>query len=360
MTGTASLPHILMRYFTTPSVRTARQSVSWSLFFIFLLYFTAPAYAAFAKFNIFDTVIGVALKDLPSWIYDYGKIDLVQICGKSVSNFSDVLENCLKLDGYTDDSSLLKLWDFVQSTDMIVIATPEANNLPYVVAGLVAAGGLAASLSTADGLLLAMANSLSHDLFFNICFPDTTDRNRLMVSRTLLVLIALAAASFAIAEPDDIVSMVAWAFSLAAAGNFPALFLGVWWRRTSALGAICGSVVGFTFTLTYIILTSKFGNKDKYMIWEITNTSAGIFGLPIGFILTVLVSLVTPAPSEEMMQFVDNLREPEIQEEDEEKPKSSGDSELDMANMTAASAGGVHALDETQSDANLLDNVGKV
>jgi len=224
----------------------------------------------------------------------------------------------------------------------------------------VAAGGLAASLSTADGLLLAMANSLSHDLFFNICFPDTTDRNRLMVSRTLLVLIALAAASFAIAEPDDIVSMVAWAFSLAAAGNFPALFLGVWWRRTSALGAICGSVVGFTFTLTYIILTSKFGNKDKYMIWEITNTSAGIFGLPIGFILTVLVSLVTPAPSEEMMQFVDNLREPEIQEEDEEKPKSSGDSELDMANMTAASAGGVHALDETQSDANLLDNVGKV
>ncbi len=167
MVGTASLPHILMRYFTTPTVREARKSVAWSLLFIFLLYFSAPAYAAFSKLEVYTNLIGIPLKDLPQWVFSYGSIahplipgrGLLDICGKAAESLQVVLANC-----GSAHPGVLRLQDFAIDTDLIVISTPEIAGLPYVVSGLVAAGGLAAALSTADGLLLAIANALSHDV----------------------------------------------------------------------------------------------------------------------------------------------------------------------------------------------------
>jgi len=306
MLGTASLPHVLMRYFTTPSVKTARKSVGWSLFFIFWLYITAPTYATFAKDNIYKNVLGSPIKDLPDWIFLYGEVGLVRVCGDAPSSVEDAIAYCADL-GYAEDDRL-RLQDLWMNTDVIVISTPEANGLPYTVSALTAAGGLAASLSTADGLLLAMANSLSHDIYFKMIDPNATPFKRVLVSRVFLIVIALICAYVASTKPADILSMVAWAFSLAATGNFPALFLGVWWKRTNGLGVIAGILIGFPITFLYIVGTI-------YMDWDtwggIANISAAIFGLPIAFFVTIVVSLLTEPPSQEIMDFVVSLREPE-------------------------------------------------
>jgi cation/acetate symporter len=214
MVGTASLPHILMRYFTSPSVRDARKSVGWSLFFIFLLYFTAPAYAAFAKLEVYTTVIGSSIEILPEWIYHYGALGLVQICGVDATTVDAIRAACAE-QGTAD--GVLALGELAINTDVIVISTPEIAGLPYVIAGLVAAGGLAAALSTADGLLLAIANALSHDIYYKMVDPHASTARRLIVARILLVVVAIAAAYTASTRPADILSMVAWAFSLAAA-----------------------------------------------------------------------------------------------------------------------------------------------
>ena len=237
MIGTASLPHILMRYFTTPSVREARKSVAWSLLFIFLLYFTAPAYAAFAKLEVYQNVIGASLDALPQWIYTYGQLGLVKVCGVNAEAVEAIKTACAGVEGNT---GLLRFPDLSINNDVIVISTPEIAGLPYVIAGLVAAGGLAASLSTADGLLLAIANALSHDIYYKMVDPNAPTGRRLLIARVLLIIVAVFAAWVASTRPADILSMVAWAFSLAAAGNFPALVLGVWWKRTTTAGAVAG------------------------------------------------------------------------------------------------------------------------
>jgi cation/acetate symporter len=255
MVGTASLPHILMRYFTTPSVREARQSVAWSLLFIFLLYFTAPAYAAFAKLEVYQHVIGQSLDALPAWIYAYGKIGLVKVCGVDASTVEAIKEACAKV---ADQGGLLRLQDFKIDNDAIVISTPEIAGLPYVVSGLVAAGGLAAALSTADGLLLAIANALSHDIYYKMIDPNAATARRLVVARVLLLFVAIAGALVARTKPADILAMVAWAFSLAAAGNFPALVLGVWWKRTTTPAAVLGMIAGFGICLFYLIVSRYF------------------------------------------------------------------------------------------------------
>ncbi|MEZ5839832.1 MAG: sodium:solute symporter family protein [Hyphomicrobiales bacterium] len=347
MIGTASLPHILMRYFTTPSVREARKSVAWSLLFIFLLYFTAPAYAAFAKLEVYQNVIGASLDALPQWIYTYGQLGLVKVCGVNADAVEAVRAACAGVEGNT---GLLRFPDLSINNDVIVISTPEIAGLPYVIAGLVAAGGLAASLSTADGLLLAIANALSHDIYYKMVDPNAPTGRRLVVARVLLVVVAVFAAWVASTRPADILSMVAWAFSLAAAGNFPALVLGVWWKRTTTAGAIAGIVAGFAVTAYYLIATRYYapafvemwglateqfatlkaavaaaGDEtaraaasaafDKYAQsiakWGgVNNISAALFGLPVGFIVMILVSLVTPAPSKEMQDFIDEVRRP--------------------------------------------------
>ncbi len=181
-----------MRYFTTPSVREARSSVAWSLFFIFLLYFTAPAYAAFSKLEVFTLVnSGTKLGDLPAWMYTYGKLGLVKVCGADVTTVENVLAACGKI---ANHPGVLRFQDLNINTDVIVLSTPEIAGMPYVIAGLVAAGGLAAALSTADGLLLAIANALSHDIYYKMISPNASTATRLIVARILLVLVAFAAA----------------------------------------------------------------------------------------------------------------------------------------------------------------------
>ena len=350
MVGTASLPHVLMRYFTTPSVREARVSVAWSLLFIFLLYFTAPAYAAFSKLEVYQTLIGKNIADLPQWVYTYGNLGLVNICGKAAASVEAVKTACGALAGH---AGVVRLQDFGINTDVVVIATPEIGGMPYVVAGLVAAGGLAAALSTADGLLLAIANTLSHDVYYKMIDPNAPTKRRLYVSRVFLVVVGLLAAWTASQRPADILAMVAWAFSLAAGGLFPALVLGVWWKRTTSQGAVAGMIAGFVVTLGYLLLSRYFPGygvayfgmssllnpitgapvvdlvktmaaPDAMQTWvtgahamaskvgwfNINNISAAIFGLPVGFGVMFVVSLMTKPPSEEMQRFIEEVRKP--------------------------------------------------
>jgi len=289
MVGTASLPHILMRYFTTPNVRDARKSVAWSIFFIFLLYFTAPAYAAFAKREVYRDVIGQQISSLPAW----------------VQNWSQVGGLLTIKDGNSD--GILQLSEFVINQDIIVLSMPEIAGLPYVISGLVAAGGLAAALSTADGLLLAIANALSHDVYYKMIDPQASTARRLIVARVLLVGVAIIAAAVAGTRPAGIIQMVAWAFSLAAAGLFVPLVLGIWWKRTTAAGAIAGMIAGFGLCLFYLVGTRYF---DMPLWFGIRNISSALFGLPLAFIVTIVVSLMTRAPSKEMQDFVDSIRTP--------------------------------------------------
>ncbi len=354
MVGTASLPHILMRYFTTPSVREARSSVAWSLFFIFLLYFTAPAYAAFSKLEVYTLINnGTQLTDLPAWIYTYGKLGLVKICGADATAVDAVVAACGKVAGNT---GVLRLQDLNINTDVIVLSTPEIAGMPYVIAGLVAAGGLAAALSTADGLLLAIANALSHDIYYKMIDRNAPTKRRLIVARMLLLIVAIAAAYTASTKPADILSMVAWAFSLAAAGIFPALVMGIWWKRANTQGAIVGMILGFGVCVYYLVGTRYFAvhfydmwgwlsnatpaaaaryaelkaawmgatgdaKEAAYIAldrhaqtiaswWGVRNISAAIFGLPVGFAAIWIVSLVTAPPSKEIQDMVDATRRP--------------------------------------------------
>jgi len=349
MVGTASLPHILMRYFTTPSVREARQSVAWSLFFIFLLYFSAPAYAAFSKLEVYTNIIGRNIADIRPWMFTWGELGLIQICGKNAASLDTIIAACKAVAGHP---GVVRLQDFVINTDVIVLSTPEIAGLPYVISGLVAAGGLAAALSTADGLLLAIANALSHDIYYKMIDPNAPTVRRLMVARVLLLVVAIAAAATAATKPGDILAMVGWAFSLAMAGNFPALVMGIWWKRATTNGAIAGIIGGFGIALMYLVVTRYFpGFGVKYLgMWSLTsptgaplvdlakamaapnamegwvtlahpmaskvgwfgvnNIAAGLIGAPIGFLLIYVVSLMGKEPSKEMQAFVDEIRKP--------------------------------------------------
>ena len=351
MVGTASLPHILMRYFTTPSVREARQSVAWSLLFIFLLYFSAPAYAAFSKLEVYTNIIGRDLTSIRPWMFRWGELGLIQICGKNAASVQAVIDACKAIAGHP---GIVRLQDFVINTDVIVLSTPEIAGLPYVISGLVAAGGLAAALSTADGLLLAIANALSHDVYYKMLDPNAPTIRRLTVARVLLFFVAVAAAYLAATKPSDILAMVGWAFSLAMAGNFPALVMGIWWKRTTATGAVCGIIAGFGLCLFYLLTTRYFpGAGVKYFgmtsllnpptgapviadlaaamalpnameIWptlahplankvgwfDLNNINCGLLGMPLGFLVIIVVSLLGKEPSKEMQAYVDEIRKP--------------------------------------------------
>lgn len=322
MVGTASLPHILMRFFTTPTVREARKSVGWSLLFIFLLYFTAPAYAAFSKFNLMGLFVGagaeanyqLAFTAIPQWMIQWGSIaghQLVTICGVKAETVAAIQAAC-EAKGFATGFpySELKL-----NNDMIVLSTPSIAGMPIWVVGLVGAGGFAAALSTADGLLLAIANALSHDVYYKMIDPKADAKRRLLVAKILLVVVALAAAFLARTKPSDILSMVAWAFSIAAAGLFAPLVMGVWWKRTTTMGGVLGMAAGFLTTMYYLIgnvygFDFVKGTGDEISWFGVASISAGVFGVPVAFLVTYVVSLITPEPSEEMQDFVDRLRLP--------------------------------------------------
>jgi cation/acetate symporter len=288
MVGTAGLPHILTRYYTTPSVRQARTSVAWSLFFIFLLYFTAPAYAAFARFTIYAKLVGTKLAELPRWITLWAPAGLFNVVDKN-------------------GDGIVQWADFViRSTDFVVLSMPEIAGLPFVITGLVMAGGLAAALSTADGLLLTIANAISHDLYYNVINPRTSLAVRLTITKVLLVVTALISAYVATYRLAIIVELVAWAFSLAGASFFPALVMGIWWKRANKAGACTGMIVGLAVTAFYMI-----GSRFYGLSWFGTQTIASaIFGLPVGFLTIWIVSLLTAPPPKEVQDLVVSVRYP--------------------------------------------------
>jgi len=279
MLGTASLPHVLSRFFNTPSVREARTSVAWSLLFICLLYITAPAYAAFAKLEVYQHVIGPGLSAGPEWLAAWSKIGFMS----------------------------MKNGVFSIDPDAVVLAAPEIAGLPFVVAGLVAAGALAASMSSADGLLMTIGNALSHDVYFRIINPKSDPKRRMLISRLMMILAALLAAWVASQRPAGILTVVGWAFSLAASGLFSALVLGIWWKRATNAGAVLGMAAGWAVCLFYIIATQKLGMPPWF---GVKNIAAGLFGIPASLAVTLLVSIFTKAPSQDMQNFIDSIRIP--------------------------------------------------
>ncbi|HEY9239561.1 MAG TPA: VC_2705 family sodium/solute symporter, partial [Burkholderiaceae bacterium] len=303
MVGTAALPHILMRYYTTPSVKEARESVTWSLFFIFLLYFTAPALAVLVKFEVFNVLVGTPFDQLPAWIANWQRVDPTLLAVADVNK-----------DG------IFQLGEMRIGGDIIVLATPEIGGLPYVVSGMVAAGGLAAALSTADGLLLTIANALSHDLYYKMIDPNASTTRRVTISKALLLVVALAAAGVAAQKPADILFLVSAAFSFAAASFFPALVLGIFWKRANKWGASLGMICGLGTTFYYMVTTQPwmrglFGVTSPIadnIWWGIQPISAGLFGVPVGFAVIIIVSLLTAPPRKETQELVEHVRYPDL------------------------------------------------
>jgi cation/acetate symporter len=299
MVGTAALPHILIRYYTTPTVKEARRSVTWSLFFILVLYITAPALAVLVKYEVFNHLVGTPIDMLPGWIASWSKVD------PGLLSFEDV-----------NHDGILQLGELRISGDILVLAMPEIAGLPYAISGMVAAGGLAAALSTADGLLLTIANALSHDLFFRVVDPQAPTSRRVMISKVLLLAVALAAAFVAAQKPANILFLVSAAFSLAASAFFPALVLGVFWQRANRWGAAAGMLAGLGLTFWYMATTHPwlrglFGVSSPISLWwGIQPISAGVFGVPLGFVVIAVVSLLTPRPSAQAQAMALRLRYP--------------------------------------------------
>lgn len=295
MCGTASLPHVLMRYFTTPSVRAARLSVGWSILFIFFLYFTAPALATFTKLSLLDPnlatgIIGKSITEVNAleWIQKWAAVDFLRV--------SD-----------SNGDGILQINELFMRSGIVVLATPEIAGLPYVISGLVAAGGMAAAMSTADGLLLAIANALSHDLYYKIIDPQAETKTRLIVARILLLGVGAAGAFVASLKLTSILGAVAWAFDFACSGLFFPLVLGIWWKRANRQGAIAGMIGGFVSGSAYLYYV-HFAGGEPWM--GIDHLRFGIIGMPVSLICMIVVSLMTEEPDEETQAMVDAVRTP--------------------------------------------------
>ena len=299
MFGTAALPHILMRSYTTPSVDETRVSVFWALFFILLIYLTIPALAVLVKYDLYTSLVGSDFSALPTWISYWANVDK--------------LSPLVKVADINGDG-IVQLAEFAIDADVLVLATPEIGGLPYVISGLVAAGGLAAALSTADGLLLAISNALSHDVYYKMVDPGASTQKRVTISKLLLLAVAFIAAYAASQRPADILSLVGAAFSLAGSTLFPVLVLGVFWKRANHVGALTGMVTGFCICLWYMLRASPtLGGSVDDAWFGIQPLAAGVFGVPGGLLATVLGSLLSAPPSRTSIGMVDYIRAPEAE-----------------------------------------------
>ncbi|MGM0830722.1 MAG: sodium:solute symporter family protein [Bacillota bacterium] len=287
MAGTAGLPHVIVRFYTVSTMKAARWSGAWALLFIGLLYLSAPAYAAFSRFILMTKVAGSQISDLPSWTKSWVDTGKLQVA-----------------DGNGD--GILQWKEIIISNDIVVMATPEIANLGVFVIGLVAAGAMAAALSTAGGLMIAISSSFAHDIYYRVFKPNATEKNRLAVARWSIVIATVLAGIVALNPPGVITQIVAWAFALASGTFFPALLLGVWWKRSNAQGVIAGMLVGLGVTLTYIFLA-----RSGITLFGIIDTGAGVFGAAAATIANIVVSLMTKAPSQKIQEEVMDLRYPE-------------------------------------------------
>jgi cation/acetate symporter len=287
MVGTVGLPHVLTRFYTVKSVRDSRISVGWCLAFIILIYISAPAKAALVRNDIYQNLVGTQMSELPAWTDTWGKQGLVTITDEN-------------------NDGILQFSELKLHADMIVVGAPEIARMPYTVSGLIGAGGMAAAVSTSLGLLMVLAAGVAHDIYKKMINPNASEGAVLFWSRAVLVVVAALCALAALTKPALIVVMVAWAFSIAAASFFPAVFLGIWWRRANAQGAVAGMIVGLIVTIGYIII-SHFYNVRFFGILPV---NAGLFGVPANFIVTYVVSMLTAPPSMEVQDLVTELRYP--------------------------------------------------
>jgi cation/acetate symporter len=283
MVGTAGLPHLLTRFYTVPSVAAARTSVAWSLVFIALLYVSAPALAVMVKFEVMQHLVGVHFDALPSWVAQWSRLD------PSLVSIEDI-----------NGDGLVQFGEIRLGADMIMLASSELGGLPYVVSALVAAGGLAAALSTADGLLLTISNALVHDLAPAAYRDRAGTEQRVILTKFTLLGTALIAAAVAAMRPAEILALVSASFSLAASAFVPAMVLGIFWRRASKVGAVCGMVCGLGITVFYMVwmtpaVRTAIGLSGQASLWwGIEPISAGVFGVPLGVLIIVVMSYIRP------------------------------------------------------------------
>ncbi|MDF1508181.1 cation acetate symporter [Robertmurraya sp. DFI.2.37] len=288
MAGTAGLPHVIVRFYTVSTMKAARWSGAWALLFIGLLYLSAPAYAAFSRFILMTQVAGSQISQLPAWTKSWVDTGMLQVAD-------------------TNNDGILQWSELVIANDIVVMATPEIANLGVFVIGLVAAGAMAAALSTAGGLMISLSSSFAHDIYYRVWKPQASEKNRLLVARWSIVVATLFAGLIALNPPGVITQIVAWAFAIASGTFFPALVLGVWWKRSNTKGVIAGLLIGLAVTLGYIF-AAKYGG---FTILGIIDTGAGVFGAAAGFLANIIVSLSTEAPAQKLQDEVINLRYPE-------------------------------------------------
>ncbi len=321
MVGTAGLPHVIVRFYTVPNVRAARLSAGFALLFIAILYTTAPAIASFARYNMINSISEVEYRAAPTWFTSWEKTGLLawvdknhdgiinyqagkafigtpDFTGETGSHGQLIVANT-----YADSDNELYI-----DRDIMVLANPEIANLPNWVISLVAAGGLAAALSTASGLLLVISSSISHDLYYRLINRNASEKQRLLVGRVMIGIAVCVAGYFGIHPPGFVAQVVAFAFGLAASSFFPVIVLGIFSKRTTKEGAICGMVSGIVFTMIYIINIKFFGGQP--WCFGISAEGIGAVGMLINFMVTLVISRLTKPPPQSVQDMVDTIRYP--------------------------------------------------
>jgi cation/acetate symporter len=302
MLGTAGLPHVIVRFYTAKSVRAARYSALWALFFIALLYTTAPSVAAFSKLQIIKDIEGTQLSQVPSWFNTWADVGLITQAPEAPGAVGAPISEL-------PSDTVLSYSDVFVNNDIIVLASPEIGGLPAPIVGLVAAGALAAALSTASGLLLVISSAVANDVYFKKINPQATEARQLMVGRIAMGGAIVVAGYLGINPPGFVAQVVALAFGLAAASFFPILVLGIFWKNCTAMGATAGMLAGLVTTMAYMLWTIDiYGNGEG--VFGILETGFGTVGMLINFAVTIIVSQFTPKPSPVMQELVEEIRYP--------------------------------------------------
>ncbi|GGE59869.1 sodium/solute symporter [Nesterenkonia cremea] len=302
MLGTAGLPHVIIRFYTTKTVRGARFSAFWALFFISLLYLTAPAVGAFTNLNLLRGAQGSTADELPSWIDPWADAGYVTL------NAEDGL-----IDTVSNDAASGA--DLIVSNDILVLASPEIGGLPAPIIGLMAAGGMAAALSTAAGLLLVISSAASHDIYYRMISKEqATEKTQMLVGRLAMTGAVIVAIFAGLNPPAFVAQVVAFAFGLAASTFFPILILGIFWKKANAKGAAAGMLTGLVFSAGYMIYTLEiFGTGANDHILGISPEGIGAIGALVNFTVTIIVSNLTRPPSHEVQEMVESIRYPSQQ-----------------------------------------------